>query len=107
MDALDPEVAALVEELNTFGEDTEPQVDREHVPASRRTGLAYLALVRTMLAPLQRQGRLNALTHSTRALGHAHGAVLASATETVSAAGHAAIRARIAAACSSNIRSRA
>jgi hypothetical protein len=29
----------------------------------------YLALVRTMMAPLQRQGRLNALTLSTRALG--------------------------------------
>jgi hypothetical protein len=46
MDALDPEVAALVEELNAFGEDSEP--------------------------------RLNALTLSTRALGYAHGAVLAS-----------------------------
>jgi hypothetical protein len=33
--------------------------------------------VRTMLAPLQREGRLNALTLSTRALGRAHGAVLA------------------------------
>jgi len=38
---------------------------------------AYLALVRTMLAPLQREGQLNALTLSTRALGYAHGAVLA------------------------------
>ena len=76
MDALDPEVAALVGELNTFGEDTEPQLI-----ASMYRHLAYwpayLALVRTMLAPLQRQGRLNALTQSTRALGHAHGAVLA------------------------------
>ena len=26
MDALDPEVVALVEELNAFGEDTEPQL---------------------------------------------------------------------------------
>jgi hypothetical protein len=34
-----------------------------------------IADVRTMLAPLQR--RLNALTLSTRALGYAHGAVLA------------------------------
>lgn len=77
MDALDPEVAALVEELNTFGEDTEPQLI-----ASMYRHLAYwpsyLALVRTMLAPLQRDGRLNALTLSTRALGHAHGVVLAS-----------------------------
>jgi hypothetical protein len=76
MDALDPEVAALVEELNTFGENTEPQLI-----ASMYRHLAYwpayLALVRTMLAPLQREGRLNALTQSTRALGHAHGAVLA------------------------------
>ncbi|KRQ94420.1 hypothetical protein CQ12_32825 [Bradyrhizobium jicamae] len=77
MDALDPEVAALVEELITFGEDTKPQLI-----ASMYRHLAYwpayLALVRTMLAPLQQDGRLNALTLSTRALGHAHGAVLAS-----------------------------
>ena len=76
MDALDPEVAALVAELNSFGEDTEPQLI-----ASMYRHLAYwpayLALVRTMLAPLQREGRLNALTLSTRALGYAHGAVLA------------------------------
>jgi hypothetical protein len=76
IDALDPEVAALVGELNSFGEDTEPQLI-----ASMYRHLAYwpayLALVRTMLAPLQRQGRLNALTLSTRALGHAHGAMLA------------------------------
>lgn len=76
MDALDPEVAALVGELNSFGEDTEPQLI-----ASMYRHLAYwpayLALVRTMLAPLQHQGRLNALTLSTRALGYAHGAVLA------------------------------
>lgn len=39
---------------------------------------SYLALVRTMLAPLQQEGRLNALTLLTSALGHAHGAVLAS-----------------------------
>jgi hypothetical protein len=76
MDALDPEVAALVGELNSFGEDAEPQLI-----ASMYRHLAYwpayLALVRTMLAPLQRQGRLNALTLSTRALGYAHGAILA------------------------------
>ena len=50
---LDPEVAALVGELNTFGEDTEPKLI-----ASMYRHLAYwpayLALVRTMLAPLQR-----------------------------------------------------
>jgi len=38
---------------------------------------SYLALVRTMLAPLQTVGKLDALTHSTRALGHAHGRMLA------------------------------
>jgi hypothetical protein len=76
MEALDPEVAALVEELNTFGEDTEPQLI-----ASMYRHLAYwpayLALVRTLMAPLQQEGRLNALTQATRALGHAHGTVLA------------------------------
>ena len=76
MDALDPEVAALVGELNAFGEDSEPQLI-----ASMYQHLAYwpayLALVRTMLAPLQHQGRLNALTLSTRSLGYAHGAILA------------------------------
>lgn len=76
IEALDPEVVALVEELNTFGEDTEPQLI-----ASMYRHLAYwpsyLALVRTMLAPLQGEGRLTALTRSTRALGYAHGAVLA------------------------------
>jgi hypothetical protein len=76
MAALDPEVAALVGELNHFGEDSEPQLI-----ASMYRHLAYwpayLALVRTMLAPLQGQGRLHALTLSTRALGHAHGAILA------------------------------
>jgi hypothetical protein len=62
--------------LNGFGEDTEPQLI-----ASMYRHLAYwpsfLALVRTLLAPLQRDGRLNALTVSTRALGHAHGTMLA------------------------------
>jgi hypothetical protein len=76
IDALDPEVARLVAELNGFGEDTEP-----HLIASMYRHLAYwpgyLALVRTMLAPLQADGRLEALTRSTRALGHAHGQMLA------------------------------
>jgi hypothetical protein len=76
MDALDPEVARLVTELNGFGEDTEP-----HLIASMYRHLAYwppyLALVRTMLVPLQADGRLDALTRATRALGHAHGSMLA------------------------------
>jgi len=70
------EVARLVVELNGFGEDTAP-----HLIASMYRHLAYwpayLALVRTMLAPLQADGRLDALTHATRALGHAHGQMLA------------------------------
>jgi hypothetical protein len=76
MDALDPEVARLVVELNGFGEDTE-----QRLIASMYRHLAYwpayLALLRTMLVPLQRDGRLDALTRSTRALGHAHGQMLA------------------------------
>jgi hypothetical protein len=93
MDALDPEVAALVEELNAFGEDTEPQLI-----ASMYRHLAYwpayLALVRTMLAPLQREGSLNALTLSTRALGLCPWRCSRAATETCDAAGHAERRAR-------------
>jgi len=42
-----------------------------------RMQTAYLALVRTMLVPLQADGRLEALTRAMRALGHAHGNVLA------------------------------
>ena len=34
MDALDPEVARLVSELNGFGEDTRAAIDRQHVSAS-------------------------------------------------------------------------
>jgi len=66
----------MVYRPSALGEDTEPQLI-----ASMYRHLAYwpayLALVRTMLSPLQREGRLNALTLSTRALGYAHGAVLA------------------------------
>lgn len=76
MDALDPEVARLVSELNGFGEDTEPQLI-----ASMYRHLAYwpmyLALVRTMLVPLQAEGRLDALTRTARSLGDAHGRMLA------------------------------
>ena len=77
MDAFEPEVTRLVAELNGFGEDTKPQLI-----ASMYRHLAYwppyLALIRTVLVPLQQDGRLLALTEATRALGHAHGAVLAS-----------------------------
>ena len=94
MDALDPEVAALVGELNTFGEDTEPQLI-----ASMYRHLAYwpayLALVRTMLAPLQRAWaaqRAHAIHPRARACPWRRPGA---ATETAGAAGDAAIRARI------------
>ena len=81
-------------ELNAFGEDTEPQLI-----ASMYRHLAYwpayLALVRTMLAPLQRQGRLecaDAFDPRARACPWRDAGA---ATETVGAAGHAARRARI------------
>ena len=76
MATLPPEVQRLILELNGFGEDTDP-----FLIASMYRHLAYwppyLAMVRTMLAPLQADGSLNALTRSARALGRAHGGVLA------------------------------
>jgi hypothetical protein len=76
MAALPAEARRLIEELNGFGEDTGP-----FLIASMYRHLAYwppyLAVVRTMLAPLQAAGSLNALTRSARALGRAHGQVLA------------------------------
>ena len=88
MDALDPEVAALVSELNSFGEDTEPRLI-----ASMYRHLAYwpayLALVRTMLAPLQREGRLNALTLSNSRAWVRAWRCSRGATETCQAAGYA------------------
>ena len=76
MDALDPEVARLVAELNGFGEDAQPQLIASMY---RHLGYwpSYLALVRTLLAPPQADGRLLALTNATRALGRAHGQMLA------------------------------
>ena len=77
MAALPPEVVRLIEELNRFGEDSEPSLI-----ASMYRHLAYwpayLALVRTMLVPFQVDGQLDALTRTTRALGRAHGQLLAS-----------------------------
>ena len=94
MDALDPEVAALVEELNTFGEDTEPQLI-----ASMYRHLAYwpayLALVRTMLVPLQRHGRLERAHAIHPRAGVCSWGCAGAAVETAGAAGHAEIRARI------------
>jgi len=77
MTALPAEVQRLIAELNQFGEDTAP-----FLIASMYRHLAYwppyLAIVRTMLAPLQADGRLNGLTRSARALGRAHGRALVS-----------------------------
>jgi hypothetical protein len=77
MATLAPGVQRLITELNQFGEDTDPLLI-----ASMYRHLAYwppyLAIVRTMLAPLQADGRLNTLTRSARALGRAHGRALVS-----------------------------
>jgi hypothetical protein len=77
MAALPADVQRLIAELNQFGEDTDP-----HLIASMYRHLAYwppyLAILRTMLAPLQADGRLNALTRAARALGRAHGRALVS-----------------------------
>ena len=75
MGTLSSEVRRLITELNEFGEDAAP-----FLIASMYRHLAYwppyLAIVRTMLAPLHADGSLIALTHSARALGRAHGKVL-------------------------------
>jgi hypothetical protein len=76
MASLPSEVQRLIGELNDFGEDTDP-----FLIASMYRHLAYwppyLAIVRTLLAPLQADGSLNALTRSARVLGRAHGRILA------------------------------
>lgn len=75
MATLPSAVQQLIEELNGFGEDTDP-----FLIASMYRHLAYwpafLAIVRTTLSPLQADGSLNRLTRSARALGRAHGQVL-------------------------------
>jgi hypothetical protein len=76
MAALGSDVQRLITELNQFGEDTDP-----FLIASMYRHLAYwppyLAIIRTALAPLQADGHLISLTRSARALGRAHGRVLA------------------------------
>ncbi len=75
MASLPAEVQRLIGQLNEFGEDT-----ASFLIASMYRHLAYwppyLAIVRTLLAPLQMDGSLNALTRAARALGRAHGHVL-------------------------------
>jgi hypothetical protein len=75
MAALPSEVQRLIAELNEFGED-----NSAYLIASMYRHLAYwppyLALIRTLLAPLQAAGQLNALTQAARTLGRAHGRAL-------------------------------
>jgi hypothetical protein len=75
MASLPSEVRRLIAELNEFGEDGAP-----FLIASMYRHLAYwppyLAIVRTMLAPLHADGSLIALTRVACALGRAHGKVL-------------------------------
>jgi hypothetical protein len=77
MAALAPEVQRLIVELNHFGEDTDPSLI-----ASMYRHLAYwppyLAIIRTMLAPLQADRQLNGLTRAARVLGRTHGRALVS-----------------------------
>jgi hypothetical protein len=72
---LTPDVQRLIAELNGFGEDT-----ASFLIASMYRHLAYwppyLAIVRTLLAPLQADARLHALTNEARMLGRAHGRAL-------------------------------
>jgi hypothetical protein len=83
MAALPEEVRQLIDELNGFGEDGAP-----YLIASMYRHLAYwpsyLAIVRNLLAPLQADGSLNALTLAARALGRTHGVVLARQLEPAS-----------------------
>jgi hypothetical protein len=76
MQSLKPEVVRLIEELNGFGEDTDKSLIASMY---RHLGYwpTYLSLVRTMLVPLETEGRLHALTCSTRALARTHGRALA------------------------------
>jgi hypothetical protein len=76
MQSLKPEVVRLIEELNSFGEDTDKSLIASMY---RHLGYwpTYLSLARTMLVPLETEGRLHALTRSTRALARTHGLALA------------------------------
>lgn len=71
-----PALARLVNELNGFGEDADTALvasmyrHLSHWPA-------YLALTRTLLAPLHRSGDLQRLVAATRRLGEDHGRRLA------------------------------
>lgn len=76
MATLQPAVQRLIAELNSFGEDGAP-----FLILSMYRHLAYwpsfLAIIRTLLAPLQADQSLVALSRRARAVGRAHGRVLA------------------------------
>jgi hypothetical protein len=76
MSDLAPAAARLVEELNGFGED----VDTALIASMYRHLAhwpAYLALTRTMLAPLERDGTLRSLVGTARLRANFHGTMLA------------------------------
>jgi hypothetical protein len=76
-----PALANLIHELNGFGEDSDPDLVASmyrhlaHWPA-------YLAVVRTLLVPLQRSGELRSLVAATRELGDEFGAQMANEIST-------------------------
>ena len=76
LDEMPTSLANLIRELNGFGEDADPTLT-----ASMYRHLAhwptYLALVRTLLAPLQASGELGSLVEATRRLGYDAGKQLA------------------------------
>jgi hypothetical protein len=76
MQSLKPEVARLIQELNSYGEDTDKSLIASMY---RHLGYwpTYLSLVRTMLVPLETKGQLHALTRSIRLLARSHGRALA------------------------------
>lgn len=82
LDEMPASLANLVHELNGFGEDADPTLT-----ASMYRHLAhwpiYLALVRTLLAPLEGSGELGSLVAATRRLGCDAGKQLAGGISTV------------------------
>jgi hypothetical protein len=82
LDEMPASLANLVHELNGFGEDADPTLT-----ASMYRHLAhwptYLALVRTLLAPLQASGELGSLVAATRRRGYDAGKQLAGGISTV------------------------
>lgn len=76
LEKIAPDVRRLINELNTFGEDSDTELI-----ASMYRHLSYwppyLALVRTLLVPLHASGELSALTRAVRRQAEIHGRELA------------------------------